>query len=128
VAIGSTIPFQESERSLHFGEVLITLEKTTQKILNNYGNNLTEPDVKIFQELMKEITKFIYDSNKNGIEDDDLNIYYIGINNTNADDDTKPQNEIYIHLDLIDGEINDANVSNIKCMYQDLKLTKQFFH
>jgi len=99
-----------------------------QKILNNYGNNLTEPDVKIFQELMKEITKFIYDSNKNGIEDDDLNIYYIGINNTNADDDTKPQNEIYIHLDLIDGEINDANVSNIKCMYQDLKLTKQFLN
>jgi hypothetical protein len=99
-----------------------------QKILNNYGNNLTEPDVKIFQELMKEITKFIYDSNKNGIEDNDLNIYYIGINNTNADDDTKSQNEIYIHLDLIDGEINDANVSNVKCMYQDLKLTKQFLN
>ena len=113
-----------------FKEILGPIRESTnndlQKILNNYGNNLNEPDVKTFQELMDEISKFIYDSDKNGIDNDDL--YYIGINNTNADDDTKPQNEIYINLDLIDGEINDANVSNVKCMYQDLKLTKQFLN
>jgi hypothetical protein len=35
-----------------------------------------------------------------------------------ADGEKTANHEVYIHLDLIDGEVNDANLSSIKCKYR----------
>jgi hypothetical protein len=36
----------------------------------------------------------------------------------NADGEKTANHEVYIHLDLINGEVNDANLSLIKCKYR----------
>ena len=43
----------------------------------------------------------------------DVGISYINI----GDDDTKPTKEVYFMVDLIEGEVNDDNVSSIYCPY-----------
>lgn len=46
--------------------------------------------------------------------------------NINIGDLKKPQYEIYIHIDLVKGKLDAANVDKIKCEYKDIKLTDQF--
>lgn len=46
----------------------------------------------------------------------------IGINLINKNDPLQPQYEIYLATDLIDGELNDTNYNNFKCVYRDAYL------
>ena len=52
--------------------------------------------------------------------------FHLGVNAQNFGKDSLPGFQIYVRLDLLDGELNDKNISGIKCKFEDLSLTGKF--
>jgi len=69
----------------------------------------------IGQETKKEITV-----------SNELRWFRLGVNAQNFGRDSLPGFQIYVRLDLLDGELNDKNISQIKCKFEDLSLTGKF--
>jgi len=50
----------------------------------------------------------------------------LGVNEFNFEESDKPRFQIYVKLDLLQGELNDKNIKFIKCKFDDLFLRNKF--
>lgn len=50
----------------------------------------------------------------------------LGVNEFNFEESDKPRFQIYVKLDLLQGELNEKNIKFIKCKFDDLFLTNKF--
>ena len=55
-----------------------------------------------------------------------LNLTNIGLNYIHINDKAKPQYEMNLFLNLVEGHLDNTNLSTIKCKYNDEYLTNQF--
>lgn len=54
--------------------------------------------------------------------------FYTGLAKINNNDFDKPQYEAHIHMNLIEGEVNNDNITNFICKYKGLYLGKELEH
>ena len=104
--------------------------KKIQKVIDSFvgitdgeldENNRNTTD---FYNLLRE---FIAQETKKEITiSDTLRSFRLGVNSQNFGRDSLPGFQIYVRLDLLDGELNDKNISGIKCKFEDLSLTGRF--
>jgi hypothetical protein len=104
--------------------------KNIQKIIDNFVGitdgeiDETKRDTINFYNLLRE---FIAQETKPEITISDvLRSFRLGVNAQNFGKDSLPGFQIYVRLDLLDGELNDKNISQIKCKFEDLSLTGKF--
>lgn len=88
-------------------ENLVNKNKTNQISFGELMNHASEELV----EVTNDLSFFKTNENKD--------LLHIGINLINKNDPMLPQYEIYLATDLIEGELNDTNVNNYKCVYRD---------
>ena len=87
--------------------------KTNQISFGELMNHASEELV----EVTNDLSFFKTNENKD--------LLHIGINLINKNDPMLPQYEIYLATDLIEGELNDTNVNNYKCVYRDKYLATE---
>lgn len=102
----------------------ITVNKSTNSDLNdiirNYYENIPEDTKMKFNELMNEtITRFIELKNISFKHMDFINV---GASIVEDKDTYKKSYEIFIAIDLLEGEYNDTNIGKITCNYKGLLL------
>lgn len=85
----------------------------------NKSNKFGEILRKIKEEfiLLKPISYFSSDINKSNL--------YTGINFINKTDYKAPHYEVYLGIDVMEGEINNSNLKQIKCKYRGLYLGQE---
>jgi len=99
-----------------------------QKAIVDFSENNKKNEEKlVFQELMTKIKEELiflkskhYFNNKENIKLMDTGISSINKNKLN-----EPHYEIYLGIDLFEGEINDENLESIKCKYRGLYLGQE---
>jgi hypothetical protein len=100
-----------------------------QNILVNFSKNTNS--VISFNLLINLISSCFYTFECkpiNNLRDKQWLIPYINTSfqNINIGDFKKPNYEIYLHIDLVKGKLDDTNTSKIKCEYKDISLTDTF--
>lgn len=104
--------------------------KGIQKIIDSFVG-ITDGEIdetnripKDFNDILRE---FISQETKKEINiSKELRCFRLGVNAQNFGRDSLPGFQIYVRLDLLDGELNDKNISQIKCKFEDLSLTGKF--
>lgn len=89
------------------------------QILKNFYNSKNENDIKQFNDLNKNIiTELLNNSSKKRFFEkrENRNKINTGIHYINSNNDNLPHYEIFVAVDLFEGEINDKNVN--KCNYR----------
>ena len=76
-----------------------------------------------FNNILRE---FIDQETKKEINISNALTFRLGVNAQNFGRDSLPGFQIYVRLDLLDGELNDKNISQIKCKFEDPSLTGKF--
>lgn len=102
--------FYEKEETF---ENLVSKDKNNQISFGELINHVNEELV----EVTNDLSFFKTNENKDLLD--------IGINLINKNDPMSPQYEIYLATDLIEGELNDTNINNYKCVYRDQYLATE---
>ena len=102
--------FYEKEETF---ENLVSKDKNNQISFGELINHVNEELV----EVTNDLSFFKTNENKDLLD--------IGINLINKNDPMSPQYEIYLATDLIEGELNDTNMNNYKCVYRDQYLATE---
>jgi hypothetical protein len=93
-----------------------------QLLIYNYGKNIKDDEV---YDTFGNVIEQVINNCKNKEEKCSYknNYIYTGffLNNTSS-----PKYEVNLSIDLIEGEVNNDNVKNIKCRYSDAELVKRF--
>ena len=104
--------------------------KGIQKIIDSFVGitdgeiDETNRNPEKFNDILRE---FISQETKKEINiSNELRCFRLGVNAQNFGRDSLPGFQIYVRLDLLDGELNDKNISQIKCKFEDLSLTGKF--
>ena len=104
--------------------------KGIQKVIDSFvgitDGEIDEKNIfpKYFYNILRE---FISQETKKEITvSNELRSFRLGVNAQNFGRDSLPGFQIYVRLDLLDGELNDKNISQIKCKFEDLSLTGKF--
>jgi hypothetical protein len=98
-----------------------TTNKLLQDIIVDYSENAKDK----LEELAVGINDdLIYSNRGKKYLDDDENKkkIYVGVNRININEIGKPRYEIYVALDVVEGEYNDKNINKLKCTYLSLYL------
>lgn len=108
-----------------------------QKMINEYSTQVTSKENTNYCGFDDSI-KYIYENfvkrnvykktttNCSNILDEDH--FYTGLAKINNNDFDKPQYEAHIHINLIEGELNNDNIKNFICKYKGLYLGKELEH
>ena len=102
--------FYEKEETF---ENLVSKDKNNQISFGELINHVNEELV----EVINDLSFFKTNENKDLLD--------IGINLINKNNPMLPQYEIYLATDLIEGELNDTNINNYKCVYRDQYLATE---
>jgi hypothetical protein len=111
-----------------------TNEYLQAKIVNYSKGDSNKGDDCSFDKLLQYVSKNF--TRIHPIEDDtpaycddiknkDAKIYNTELMKINANEYNKPQYEIHISADLIEGEVNDENIRTAACMYKDMYLGRE---
>ena len=109
-----------------------------QEIIVDYSENSkkTDPDntnndVLVFKELMDKVrTEMVFLRKDKKTSDKDKALMYVGVCGVDKNKMGKPHFEVYLAIDVIEGEINANNLEGVKCKYRGLYLgreTENFF-
>ena len=101
-----------------------TSNETLQLLIYNYGKNIKDDENEIKDTFGSFIENVINNCKKKEERCNYSNEYiYTGffLNNTGS-----PKYEVNLSIDLIEGEVNNDNVKNIKCKYSDAELVNRF--
>lgn len=95
-----------------------TSNEKLYKIFRNFYNSKTAGDITIFNEMYTSIVNELLNNETKDYFEKKQNRDKIltGIHFINMKDDSKPQYEIYVAMDLFEGEVNDSNVKT--CNYR----------
>lgn len=111
----------------YMSKLLKSQNSKLQTVIDNFGNNVDDDG--IFNQLVVRLyQKYIENSNiylnmENRIE---LNDYLnTSLSSMNFGDVSKPDYLMFLHLDLVEGEIDNTNIDKMKCMYGDKDLQKR---
>jgi len=96
-----------------------------QESINNYSQN-QNTGVR-FNHIMDFVSeKYMFKSIQPTTDDIDLKNYMnIGINRINMNEQSKPQYEIYVSMNLIENEYNIDTINGLKCIYDGFSLGKE---
>lgn len=99
-----------------------TSNETLQMLIYNYGKNIKDDEIK---DTFGSVIEKVINNCKNKEEKCSISNEYIYtgffLNNTSS-----PKYEVNLSIDLIEGEVNNDNVKNIKCRYSDAGLVNRF--
>lgn len=103
-----------------------------QEIIVDYSeNNKKGSDTLVFTDLMSKIrSEMIFLKSTPKTDDTDKERMRVGVNVIDKNKTGVPHYEIYLALDMMEGEINSDNLEGIKCKYRGLYLgreTENFF-
>jgi hypothetical protein len=118
---------------------------TLQQMINDYSiqkvstspdkhvnvNNCGFNDVMLYilENFVKKASKHKNLKKKCNFSNDNIERYfYSGLSKINRNNYEKPQFEIHLHLNLIEGEVNNENLQKIACNFKGLYLGKELEH
>lgn len=99
-----------------------------QKAIVDFSENNKKDGKKlVFQELMTKIKEelIFLNSKKYFNNKENIKLMNTGISSINKNKLDEPHYEIYLGIDLFEGEINDENLESIKCKYRGLYLGQE---
>jgi len=102
-----------------------------QQTIVDYSENSKKKDVLVFKELMDKVrAEMVFLKKGNPTEPHDKKIMRVGVCGIDKNKMDKPHYEIYVAVDVMEGEINANNLEGVKCKYRGLYLgreTENFF-
>ena len=120
-------PKRESS-NFELQETIVDYSENSKKTDPDNPNN---SDVLIFKELMDKVrSEMVFLKKDNQTSDKYKKLMYVGVNGVDKNKMDKPHYEIYLAVDMMEGEINADNLEGVKCKYRGLYLgreTENFF-
>jgi hypothetical protein len=104
-----------------------------QQTIVDYSENSkdSEKDVLVFKELMDTVrTEMVFLRKDKTTDDKDKKLMRVGVCGVDKNKMDKPHYEVYVAIDVMEGEINANNLEGVKCKYRGLYLgreTENFF-
>ena len=105
-----------------------------QKTIVDYSENSKDSkkgDVLVFKELMDKVrTEMVFLRKDKTTDDEDKKLMRVGVCGVDKNKMDKPHYEVYVAIDVMEGEINANNLEGVKCKYRGLYLgreTENFF-
>jgi len=105
-----------------------------QETIVDYSENSKDSkkgDVLVFKELMDKVrSEMVFLKTNNKTDDEQKRLMYVGVNGVDKNKMDVPHYEVYLAVDVMEGEINSNNLEGVKCKYRGLYLgreTENFF-
>ena len=118
-------PKRESS-NFELQETIVDYSENSKKI-----DDTTNKEVLVFKELMDKVrSEMVFLKKDKTTNDEDKRLMYVGVNGIDKNKMDKPHYEIYLAVDVMEGEINSNNLEGVKCKYRGLYLgreTENFF-